>query len=104
MGKNRDIKSLIRSLVSIVVHEIVARHTNRPESKLFLKKEAVEYRAQAEKASDLHNWNEQDKINIREKVIKEVKRRMILKYPDVFFDEEEISSIIDDEIKKLGFD
>ena len=39
MGKNRDIKSVVVLLVNTVVHEIVAMHTNKPESKQFLKKE-----------------------------------------------------------------
>ena len=61
MGKNRDRESLIRLLVGTIVHEIVIRNTNRPESKHFLASEIVEYRGQTEKVANLHSWNEIDK-------------------------------------------
>ena len=101
MGKNRDIKSLISLLVSTVVHEIVAKHTNRPESRPFLRKEAVEYRGQAEEAFGLHTWNESDKIHIKEKVIHHVNKVLISKYPDIPFNEKEIVDLAKQEINKF---
>lgn len=51
MGKNRDIRSLIDLITNTVVHEIVKRHTSRPESEHFLSSEIVQYRSQTEKAA-----------------------------------------------------
>ena len=52
MGKNRDIASLIRVIANVVVHEIVAEHTNKPESAHSLNSEVIEYRSKAERASE----------------------------------------------------
>ena len=70
MGKNRIRESLIRKIVNIVVHEIVAKHTNRPEAAHFLKSEIVEYKSQAEKTAGEYNWNEEDKKHILEKTLR----------------------------------
>ena len=51
MGKDRDIKTLIRLLANTVVHQIVAEHTNKPESKHFLSSEVIEYNNQKNKIS-----------------------------------------------------
>jgi len=32
MGKNRDRKSLIRLMANTIVHEIIVKHTNNPET------------------------------------------------------------------------
>ena len=64
MGKNRDLDILIRLIVNTIVHEIVVRHTNRPESEHFLESEIIEYRGQAKKAAKSHNWNDNDKRHI----------------------------------------
>jgi|SRR3989344_1680660 len=101
MGKNRDIKSVVVLLVNTVVHEIVAMHTNKPESKQFLKKEAIEYRGQAKEAFDLHTWNEFDKAHIKEKAIKEINKIMVSKYLDVASKEKEVEALVDEEIHKL---
>ena len=101
MGKNRDIKSVVVSLVNTVVHEIVARHTNKPESKLFLEAEVAEYRSQTEKAVEKYNWNQWDKNHIREEAIKEINKILSSKYPDVSFQENEVKLIVDKEISNL---
>jgi len=102
MGKNKDIKSLIGLVADTVVHELVAMHTNRPESESFLKSEIAEYRGQAEESYEEHTWNEEDKVNIKNNALKEVARRMTSKYPDVSFDESEIEEFVDKEMKRLG--
>ena len=70
MGKNRDRESLIRLMVNTIVHELVLKNTNRPESKHFLNSEVIEYRSQTEKMAKEHNWNNEDKVHIREKALK----------------------------------
>ena len=99
MGKNRDRESLITLIVNTVVHEIVVKHTNKPESKNFLTSEVVEYRSKSEKVAKQHNWNDQDKKDIRSKALKKIKERLASKYPDVQFTEKEVSDALDAGIK-----
>ena len=65
MGKNRIRESLIREIANIIVHEIVAKHTNKPESVHFLESETIEYRSNAEKTSKKYNWDIDDKEYIK---------------------------------------
>ncbi len=101
MGKNRDIESLIRLIVNTIAHEIVVKHTNRPESKNFLGAEIIEYRGQAEKMAEHHNWNDKDKEQIRESALKKIKEKLAFKYPDVLFSIKEAEELLDEEIKNL---
>ena len=57
MGKNRVRKSLIRGIVNIIVHEVLAKHTNKPESTHFLSSEVIAYRGQTRKIANEFNWN-----------------------------------------------
>jgi len=89
MGKNRIRDSLIRKIMNIAVHEMVAKHANRPDASHFLRSEIVEYRTQAEKTAEEYNWNEEDKKHVFEKSLKMMKEKLSLKYADVIFSEQE---------------
>lgn len=102
MGKSKDIESLIRLMVNTIVHEIVIRHTNKPESRHFLGSEVVEYRGQTEKISEQHNWNDKDKERIRESVLEKIKEKLSSKYLDVSFSMHEAKKLVEEEIKNLG--
>lgn|SRR3989338_794684 len=99
MGKNRDIESLVRLMVNTIVHEIVVKHTNKPESKHFLSSEIAEYRSQTEKMAEQHKWNDKDKEQIREKALKKIKEKLASKYQDVSFSAKEVEKLVDKEIK-----
>lgn len=101
MGKNRDIESLIRLIVNTIVHEIVAKHTNKPESRHFLETEIIEYRGMTEKAVGQYHWNDKDKEYIREKAMEKIKEKMEFKYSDVAFSVKEAEKLLDEEIKEL---
>ena len=101
MGKNRDIESLVRLIVNTIVHEIIVKHTNKPESKHFLGSEIAEYRSQTEKMAEQHNWNNQDKEHLREKSLKKIKEKLASKYPDVSFSAKEAEKLLDKEINNL---
>lgn len=101
MGKNRDIESLIRFIVNTIAHEIVAKHTNRPESRHFLGAEIIEYRGRADKMALEYNWNVKEKEYIREKALIKIKEKLALKYPDVSYSVKEVENLIDEEIKNL---
>jgi len=102
MGKNRDRESLIRLMVNTIVHEIVMKHTNRPESKDFLKSEIVEYRGQTEKVAKQYTWNDKDKGYIKAKALKKIKEKLESKYSDVSYKAKEPQILLDKEIKDLG--
>ena len=89
MGKNRTRESLIREITNLIVHEILRKNTNRPESKRFLESEAIEYRGRVEKTLDKYNWNNEDKEYIKEKSLKFIKEKLAVKYPDVKYSEQE---------------
>lgn len=101
MGKNRDIESLIRLITNTIAHEIVAKHTNKPESKHFLNSEVVEYRGQTEKMTEQHHWNNEDKERIKEKSLKKIKEKLAVKYSDVSFSIKEIEKLLDEKINEL---
>ncbi len=101
MGKNRDIESLVRLITNTIVHEIVAKHTNKPESKHFLNSEIIEYRGQTEKMAEQQNWNDKNKKYIKEKVLKKIKEKLALKYPDISFSAKEVDRLVDEEIRNL---
>jgi hypothetical protein len=101
MGKNRDIESLVRLIVNTIVHEIIVKHTNKPESKHFLGSEIAEYRSQTEKMAEQYNWNNQDKEHIKEKALKKIKEKLASKYPDISFSAKEAEKLLDKEINDL---
>ena len=101
MGKNRDIESLARLMVNTIVHEIVVKHTNKPESKHFLSSEIAEYRSRAEKMAEQHKWNGKDKGQIKVKTLKKIKEKLAYKYSDVSFSAKEVERLVDREIKDL---
>ena len=101
MGKHQDRESLTFSIVKTIVHEIVARHTNRPESVHFLRSEVTEYRSQTEKSADNYNWNMDDKKYIEEKALKMIKERLAVKYSDVSYSEQELKSLLNEFIEEM---
>ncbi len=102
MGKNRDKESLIRLLVNTIVHEIVLKHTNEPESKKFLSSETTEYRGQTGKMAEQHTWNIGDKEDIRKKALKKIKENLGSKYSDVSYSPKEAEILLDKELNELG--
>jgi len=101
MGKNRTRESLIREVVNLVVHEILTKHTNRPESVHSVKSEAIEYRGKAEKISEEYNWNTEDKDYVEKKALKMIKEKLAAKYPDVKYLEQEVIDILSEIIKDI---
>lgn len=100
MGKNRDRESLIRLMVNTIVHKIILKNTNKPESKHFLSAEIIEYMGQTEKMIEQHHWNENDKMYIREKTLKKIKEKMENKYSDVDFSIKEAERLVGKEMKE----
>jgi len=87
--------------MNIAVHEMVAKHANRPDASHFLRSEIVEYRTQAEKTAEEYNWNEEDKQLIKNLAIEFIKNKKDIKYPDVNFSIDEANKLIEEEIINL---
>lgn len=83
------------------MHEILAEHTNRLESKHFLISEIAEYISQTEKAAANYNWDAEDKLYVKEKALKKIKERLIDKYPDVSYLEQEAIKKLDEMIAEV---
>lgn len=63
MGKDRVIKSLGKNIGSLVVHKLLIKYTNNPETLNHLKHEVINYRENTFEISKEFNWNEQDQKN-----------------------------------------
>lgn len=101
MGKNRNIESLIRLITNTIAHEIIVKHTNKPESKHFLDSEIAEYRGQTKRMAEQHTWNDKDKEHIKEKSLKKIKEKLAFKYPDISFSIKEAEKLLDEKINEL---
>ena len=69
MGKNSIIKSLGKIIGNVVVHKILVKYTNRRESISKMTEEIGAYRGNAIEIAEEFNWNEKDKIKIRQEAI-----------------------------------
>ena len=100
MGKNRTIKILGNIIGNVVVHKIVVRHTNKPESINHMTKEIGTYGQNAIEIAAEFNWNEKDKIKISEEALKKFQKNMENYYPDVVFPMNEVESLIEETINE----
>jgi len=101
MGKNRTIKILGNIIGNIVVHKILIKHTNKPESISHLTKEVGTYGENASEIAQEFNWSDKDKIEIHEGALKKFKNNMKQYYSDVNFPESEAPVLIDETIEEL---
>ncbi len=87
--------------MNTVVHETVARHTNRPESSHFLNSETIEYKSQAEKMAREFNWNDEDREYIAYLVLEKAKDKLSMKYADVEYAEDELVEAVRKAIREI---
>ncbi|MEK6824387.1 MAG: hypothetical protein AABX12_01880 [Nanoarchaeota archaeon] len=102
MGKNSALKTLGKIIGNVVLHKMLARYTNKPESMSHLLYEESEYRASAIKSAKEFNWNEEDKQDIKRVAIEFFKNKSIKKYPDVAFQLEEAESLVSQELEEMN--
>ena len=100
MGKNRIIKSLGKKIGNVVIHKILVKHTNQPESLKHLENEVESYRDSAIETSQEFNWNEKDKVRIKQEALKRFKKDMKRYYKDVKFSNSEVKRVLDETIKE----
>lgn len=101
MGKNKIIKSLSKVIANVALHQILVKHTNKPESQEHLESEIIEYRSIALSKAAKHNWNEEDKEKIRQNSLKEIKKIIKNQYSDVSFPNEELTKAIGSLIREV---
>lgn len=99
MGKNRTIKILGNIIGNIVVHKVLIKHTNKPESVPYMIKEVSAYGQNASEIAQEFNWNDKDKIEIHEEALKKFNHNMKQYYSDVIFLESEVPILIDETIE-----
>ena len=101
MGKNRIIKILGNIIGNIVMHKILVKYTNKPESIPHLSEEVGAYRDNAIETAQEFNWNEKDKNRINQESLKKFKKDMERYYPDVKFPVNESEKLIEETIKEI---
>jgi len=101
MGKNRDRESLIRVLAGTIIHEILFKKTNKPESKNHLQAEIIGYRSVSDEMVKERHWNSEDKEYIGEKVLRRVIIKMERKYDDVEVQGVDVEKQVSERINEL---
>lgn len=102
MGKSAALKTLGRIIGNIVLHKMLVKYTNKPESISHLANEEIEYRTAALMDAKKYNWNETDKQKIAIIAINFFENKSIKKYSDVNLFIEEAKALINQEI--IGLD
>jgi len=101
MGKNRIIKILGNIIGNIVVHKILVKHTNKPESIPHLSEEVGAYRDNALETAQEFNWNEKDKNRIKQEALKKFKKDMKKYYSDVKFPANEPEKLVGETLEEI---
>ena len=101
MGKNTALKTLGRIIGNIVLHKMLSKYTNKPESTGHLENEEIEYRTAALINAKKYNWNETDKQEIEAIAINFFENKRAKKYPDVTLTIAEAKALINQEITGL---
>ena len=101
MGKNSVLKTLGKRIGNIVLHKMLAKYTNKPESLGHLINEENEYRAVAIIEARKFNWDGSDKEELKITAIEFFRNKSTKKYPDVKFPLKEAEALINEEIKYL---
>ncbi len=99
MGKTRIIKILGNIMGNVVVHKILIKYTNKPESVHYLAEEIGTYRDNALEIAQEFNWSRKDGDKIKQETLKNFSKR-IKKYKDVKFPSLEVNRLIDETIKE----
>ena len=101
MGKKSAINSLSKIIANVIIHKILLKYTNKPESVSHLYYEVIEYRNTAISRADEFNWNRLDKEKIKSNALKHFKRKIAKRYGDVKFPIKEAIRILNQTIKEV---
>jgi hypothetical protein len=101
MGKNRTIQSLGKVIGNIVVHKIILEYGNKPESRSHISSEIIAYGDNALEIAGEFNWNDSDKIMIKQEILKEFHKKMQTKYSDIKFPAAVVDEIVGETLKEF---
>lgn len=101
MGKNSIVKTLGKRIGNIVLHKLLIKYTNRPESRGHLQSEEITYRDAAVKEAKKFNWNKEDKQILKIQALEFIKDKRNNKYSDVIFPLDEAEKLIQEELASL---
>ena len=102
MGKNSAVRTLGRRIGNVVLHMLLSRYTNRPESISHLEREEATYRDSAIKDAKQYHWNDEDRKALQQEALAFIEQKAITKYSDVKIPLDEAKALIEAEIKDLG--
>ncbi|MAG08050.1 hypothetical protein CMO89_01120 [Candidatus Woesearchaeota archaeon] len=100
MGKNKYIKSLGKCIGNIVLHKILVKHTNKPESEKHLSDEIRDYSADVFEKAQEFTWTDEEKEEIKDKAVNRVKH-LIKNYPEFSFSEKEVLKLIEESMDEM---
>lgn len=99
---NSDIIKILGNIIgNIVVHKILVKYTNKPESVNHLIEEVGTYRDNALETAQEFNWNEKDKAKIEVRAFENFKREMEKKYSDVKFPINEAKKLVKETMDEI---
>jgi hypothetical protein len=99
MGKNSVLNSLGRCVGNVAFHKMLLICTNKPESKKHLSDEIRDYGENVNEKAAEFVWNEEEKLEIKDKAVKRV-ISLIQNYPDVVFDKSKIEIFVEETMKE----
>ena len=101
MGKNSALRTLGKRIGNVVLHKMLIKYTNKPESKHHLEHEEITYRDSAIKDAKEYNWSNDDINELNNVALKFLKDKSVKKYPDVTFPMEETKKLVEKEIEGM---
>ncbi len=102
MGKKSAIDSLSKVIANVIVHKVLLRYTNKPESVSHLNYEVTEYRDTAISKAEKFNWNKSDKEEIKSNAWRYFKSKMNTRYRDVMFPMKEAVRFLNQTMEEIG--
>ncbi len=100
MGKNSVIKSLGKCIGNVVLHKLLLKHTNIPESKKHLSDEIRDYGSDAREKAQEFTWADEEKMEIEDKALRRIEN-IIGNYPDLDYKKSEIRAILLETMQEL---
>ena len=97
----RFLTSLGKRIGNVVVHKILVKYTNKPESIHYLESEVETYRDNVLEIAQEYNWNEKDLIRIKKEALDKFTGDMANFYKDVNFPIEDVLKLIEETIKEV---
>jgi hypothetical protein len=101
MGKDRVIRIVAKQVANKVIHQILIKYTNKPESTSYLRAEENNYRVLLTDLSREYHWNDQDMREINKLALNNLEKTLNLKYSDVKVSKDELIQVLKENISEI---